>query len=508
GALLDRLLFMKGDIPDADVADMVYNLINPSCDGDYGLFLALQSCCADTVLALVELVSSKFMLLSSCLSESSFNFMMLRILSAMNTDNTPGIFVSFSKNDTGVIDAYNSLLLYAPKGVRKEIFCIKDSDGSPAIYRFIECNKPESFLAYDYFLQLLSCDEQVELIPELLSSKNEDSGCGAPALFLAMKEGRDSCIDAYSTLMEKQLMKIRERMSNDDFYHLILNIALAKGSDGISALYMGMYRNRAGAIRAYSILLGKVLVLLRGTVSYDKLARLIFELLKSRTKEGIDGLFMALKMGNTHSVAAFYLLLDKFISIKGCIEDSILAGMVFDLLMCKSGDDSTPGLFVAMQNGHHGSVDAFVELLEKFMMFRDDIPIGYFNNMLLDLVASRRSDGVSGLFVALENNFPEVVRSYISLLKLIPKDELVNVLVASDSSGRPAALLAGSSALEAYFAMLSEFPTKTIYTLHSQLSSARRSIEDMFAGDSGLEGKYKFLLDKIKELARSSRQDH
>ncbi|WP_306737874.1 ShET2/EspL2 family type III secretion system effector toxin, partial [Candidatus Ichthyocystis sparus] len=499
GALLDRLLFMKGDIPDADVADMVYNLINPSCDGDYGLFLALQSCCADTVLALVELVSSKFMLLSSCLSESSFNFMMLRILSAMNTDNTPGIFVSFSKNDTGVIDAYNSLLLYAPKGVRKEIFCIKDSDGSPAIYRFIECNKPESFLAYDYFLQLLSCDEQVELIPELLSSKNEDSGCGAPALFLAMKEGRDSCIDAYSTLMEKQLMKIRERMSNDDFANLIFNIALAKGSNGISALYMGMYRDRSGSIIAYSILLGKVLVLLRGTVPDDKIARLIFELLKSRTSDGYDGLFVTLQQGNSDVVLSFGLLLDIFVVLKGCIEDTTLVGMVFDLLMCKSGDDNIPGLFEAMKNGHHRAVEAFVELLEKFMMFKDDISTGYFNSMLLDLVASRRPDGVSGLFVALENDFPEVIKSYTSLIKLIPKDELASVLVAPNGSGVPAALLAGSNALEAYFAMVFEFPTKTIYALHSQLSSARRLIEHILAGDRDLEGKYKFLLGKIKE---------
>ncbi|WP_176696783.1 hypothetical protein, partial [Candidatus Ichthyocystis sparus] len=110
--------------------------------------------------------------------------------------------------------------------------------------------------------------------------------------------------------------------------------------------------------------------------------------------------------------------------------------------------------------------------------------------------------------VALENDFPEVVKSYISLLKLIPKDELVNVLVASDSSGRPAALLAGSNALEAYFAMVSEFTTKTIYALHSQLSSTRRSIEHILAGDSNLDGKYKLLLEKVKELARSSRQSH
>ncbi|WP_092460291.1 ShET2/EspL2 family type III secretion system effector toxin [Candidatus Ichthyocystis sparus] len=665
--LVDRLLVMRGCIPDEDMADMIYRLINPSYNGDHGLFFALANGHSDTVLALGEMISSKFMLLSGCVSERGFSFMMLRILSAMNSNNMPGIFASLLNNNVDVVEAYASLLIHASKVIRRRIFCIKDRDGSPAIYRFMECDEPESFIAYDHFLQSLSCDEQMELLPELLTSKNKD---GDPALFLAMQEERDSCIGAYSTLMEKQLMKIKERVPNDDFAGMIFGIALAKRSDGISALFMGMYRNRASAIRAYSILLDKVLVLLRGTVSDDKLsefinnlisyctpsydespllialrrgyshsvfafgllidrlmlmkdcisndklsnmifnllkartskdidglfmafqkgytdtvnafgslldkligmkghiesdalvdmtfdlltckrdsdnvsglfmamykghhktvdtfgelldkvllalkgtvpddkfARLIFKLLKARASNGVDGLFMALQEGNSNAVLSFISLLDRLLSLKGFIEDTTLVGMVFDLLMCKSCDDSIPGLFVAMKNGHHVAVDTFGKLLEKLMMFKDDISTGYFNNMLLDLVASRRSDGVSGLFVALENDFPEVVKSYISLLKLIPKDELVNVLVASDSSGRPAALLAGSNALEAYFAMVSEFTTKTIYALHSQLSSTRRSIEHILVGDSNLDGKYKLLLEKVKELARSSRQSH
>ncbi|WP_242641601.1 ShET2/EspL2 family type III secretion system effector toxin, partial [Candidatus Ichthyocystis sparus] len=274
--LVDRLLVMRGCIPDEDMADMIYKLINPSYNGDHGLFFALANGHSDTVLALGEMISSKFMLLSGCVSERGFSFMMLRILSAMNSNNMPGIFASLLNNNVDVVEAYGSLLIHASKVIRRRIFCIKDSDGSPAVYRFMECDKPESFVAYDHFLQSLSCDEQVELLPELLSSKNGD---GCPALFIAMQEGRDSCIGAYSTLMEKQLMKIKERMPNGDFADMIFGIALAKKSDGISALYIGMNMDRASAIKAYSILLDKVLVLLRGTVSDDKLSEFINNLI-------------------------------------------------------------------------------------------------------------------------------------------------------------------------------------------------------------------------------------
>ncbi|WP_176696147.1 ShET2/EspL2 family type III secretion system effector toxin [Candidatus Ichthyocystis sparus] len=601
--------------------------------------------------------------------EASFNF---STLEALSQDGISGCMIfHLMSNDIASLNireiVRSKSFSTLSSSVRREIFFAKSSEGVPALYFAMSLNQPNSVKSYNEFLEELSSDEQMELLPDLLSSKDDD---GNPALFLAMQEGLDSCIGAYSTLMEKQLMKIKERMPNNDFADMIFGIALAKKSDGMSALYIGMNMDRASAIRAYSILLDKVLVLLRGTVSDDKLselinnlisyctpshdespllialrrgysdsvfafgllidrlmsmkdcisndklssmifnllkartskdidglfmafqkgytdtvnafgslldkliamkghiesdalvdmtfdlltckrdrdnvsglfmamykghhktvdtfgelldkallalkgtvpddkfARLIFKLLKARISKGVDGLFVALQEGNSNVVLSFVSLLDRLLSLKGCIEDTTLVGMLFDLLMCKSCDDSIPGLFVAMKNGHHVAVDAFGKLLEKLMMFKDDISTGYFNNMLLDLVASRRSDGVSGLFVALENDFPEVVKSYISLLKLIPKDELVNVLVASDSSGRPAALLAGSNALEAYFAMVSEFTTKTIYALHSQLSSARRSIEHILAGDSNLDGKYKLLLEKVKELAKSSRQSH
>ncbi|WP_092411529.1 ShET2/EspL2 family type III secretion system effector toxin [Candidatus Ichthyocystis sparus] len=558
--LLDRLFVIKGDVSDTDMAYVVFKLLTPKFNtGDTGLFFALDKGHADTVIAFGGLIS-KFLLLSHSIPKAMFNSMMLEILIATESDNTPGIFTALAKNDIDVVTAYSSLLVYAPKEVRREIFCIRDSNGLPALYRLMIHNNPQSLTTYDCFLRSLSYDERIDLLPGILTSKNDN---GDPALFIAMQEGHSDCIAAYGVLIESQLTTIRDLMSPDDFANLVLDIVSAKRSDGISALIMGMYDNRVSAMEAYSGLLDKILLLLNGTISADKLADIIytlisyhppssdespiftalsrghadsvaifsllvdklvlmkgyisddklaymiFKLLKARNiSTNVDGLFMALQKGNADAVTAFGLLLDKLIGMKEYIEDVSLSDMVFDLLMCKSGNDDIPGLFVAMQDGHHEAIDAFRKLLEKTMIFKGDILSEFFNNMLLDTVISRRSDGIPGLFVALKNNFPKVIEAYGLFLTLIPKDELINVLVASDSYGIPAALFVCKEALDAYLTMISELPTDTIYALHSQLSSVRRSIEHIIVSDSNLDGGYNLLLEKVEELARSSRQGH
>ncbi|WP_242641649.1 hypothetical protein, partial [Candidatus Ichthyocystis sparus] len=172
----------------------------------------------------------------------------------------------------------------------------------------------------------------------------------------------------------------------------------------------------------------------------------------------------------------------------------------------KSGDDNIPGLFMAMQQGHHGAVDAFRKLLERAMIFKNEVFSEYFNNMILDTVMSKRLDGTSGLLLALKNNFPEVVSSYGLLINLIPEDGLVNVLVSSDSYGIPAALFAGKEALDSYLEIISNLPAKTICALYLRLNSIRMSIKHTLLSNSSFDEKYKFLLEKIKEFAINSIQ--
>ncbi|WP_092411530.1 ShET2/EspL2 family type III secretion system effector toxin [Candidatus Ichthyocystis sparus] len=556
--LMDRLLIMKGYIPDTDMAYMIFKLLmSKFVLGDTGLFYALEGGYADTVIAFGALVS-KFLLIKHSIPKTMFNSMMLDILIAMGSNNTPGIFIPLEKNDINVVAAYSSLLVYASKEVRKEIFFAKNGTGLPALSTLIAHNNPQSLATYGCFLQSLSRDEKIDLLSEMLISKDDR---GDPALFIAMQEGYNDCIAEYGVLIENQLTTIRDLMPPDDFANLVLDIVSAKRSDGISALIMGMYNNRVSAIEAYSGLLDKILLLLDGTISADKLAdiiytlisynppfydespiftvlhrghadsvaifsllvdklvlmrdyisnrklaHMIFELLKARTSTKIDGLFMALQKGNTDAVNAFGFLLDRFISsMKGYIEDVSLADMVFDLLMCKSGDDNIPGLFMAMQQGHHGAVDAFRKLLERAMIFKNEVFSEYFNNMILDTVMSKRLDGTSGLLLALKNNFPEVVSSYGLLINLIPEDGLVNVLVSSDSYGIPAALFAGKEALDSYLEIISNLPAKTICALYLRLNSIRMSIKHTLLSNSSFDEKYKFLLEKIKEFAINSIQ--
>ncbi|WP_278184349.1 ShET2/EspL2 family type III secretion system effector toxin, partial [Candidatus Ichthyocystis hellenicum] len=402
--------------------------------------------------------------------EASFNF---STLEALSQDGISGCMIfHLMSNDIASLNireiVRSKSFSTLSSSVRREIFFAKSSEGVPALYFAMSLNQPNSVKSYNEFLEELSSDEQMELLPDLLSSKDDD---GNPALFLAMQEGLDSCIGAYSTLMEKQLMKIKERMPNGDFADMIFGIALAKKSDGISALYIGMNMDRASAIKAYSILLDKVLVLLRGTVSddklsefinnlisyctpsydespllialrrgyshsvfafgllidrlmlmkdcisNDKLSNMIFNLLKARTSKDIDGLFMAFQKGYTDTVNAFGSLLDKLIGMKGHIESDALVDMTFDLLTCKRDSDNVSGLFMAMYKGHHKTVDTFGELLDKVLLaLKGTVPDDKFARLIFKLLKARASNGVDGLFMALQEGNSNVVLSFISLL--------------------------------------------------------------------------------------------
>ncbi|WP_092415007.1 ShET2/EspL2 family type III secretion system effector toxin [Candidatus Ichthyocystis sparus] len=473
--LLDMLLDMKDHVPGSDMVSMLFRLLESRSDaGVTGLLIVLQGKNDSTVNAFGDLVG-KFVLLKGSIPDAMFSSMLLSILMPRSRAGLPLIYELMSHNNSELLKSYNCFL-------------------GGFFYRCRPSRLPS-------ITNILT-----DLMSELLISKNSSNGDSA--LFAAMREGCSDSIVAYVALVRKQLTEMKFRVSSDDFINLVLNIVSAKGSDGESALFVGMRNNRASAIEAYSELLDEVLLLLRGIVSNDRISKIIFELLKARTGEGIDGLFVALQEGNSNAVLSFCSLLYRLLSIRGCIENTTLVGMVFDLLMCKSGSDSIPGLFIAMQNGHHGTVDAFVKLLEKMMMFRDDVAAGHFDSMLSCIIRSRRSDGMPGLFVALENGFPEVVKSYSLLLKLMSRNELVDVLLAFDSSGRPAALFAEGEALEVYLAVVSDLlPARDIYVLHSQLSSAKRKIEHILAVDEGLGIRYKLLLERVKELARSSRRN-
>ncbi|WP_092415293.1 hypothetical protein [Candidatus Ichthyocystis sparus] len=330
GNLLDSIFILKDSIGSEKLSSIIFRLLDyKDNQGATGLFIALQGRHTDTVIAFGELIS-KLALLRHGVPESVFNSMILCILRATaeyDSMPVPAILMLLARNYTDVIDVYSSLLIYASKEVRREIFCIKDSNGLPVIYLFVSYNDHKSLISYDYFLQALSCDEKVDLLPSILISQNNN---GDPALLIAMKEGYSDCIDAYGNLMKNQLLTIKYRMSPDDFAGLVLNIALAKGSDGTSALFMGMSNNRVGAIEAYSVLLDKVLLLLKDTISDDKLADIIYMLISYGSPLcDKSPIFVAMNNGYADSVASFGLLIDKLILMKDYISHDKISNMVF-----------------------------------------------------------------------------------------------------------------------------------------------------------------------------------
>ncbi|WP_092481356.1 ShET2/EspL2 family type III secretion system effector toxin [Candidatus Ichthyocystis sparus] len=489
---------------------------------------------------------------------ASFKFSTLSALSQYNVSACLVFHVMYDENASFCLrDMPKRVSLCMNKEIRKKVFFAKNSTGIPALYVVMEQGKAQSVKYYNFLLQALSRAEQISFLPELLSSKNK----GVPALFIAMQEGHIECIGEFGSLLESQLNLIKHIMSADSFVDTVFNLLLAKRDDGISALLIALNENNADVVEAYADLLGKVLSLLRGIVSDDKLAdiildlicypiplngetamflalykghanyvyaigflidlllamkgcivdgklaRMIYKILASTNDYSTHGLFMALQEGNSDAVLSFGCLIDKLLTMKGYITDEQLATMVFCLLMSKNGN-GTPGLLIAMKNHHCNAILAFSKLLEKMIILRDGMDSKLFNSMLLEIVSSRLPDGTPGLFIALENNLSNVIDCYSSLLAVIPEDKLVDILVASNAHGIPGALLAGEEAVESYLSIISLLPGDVIHDLYVELKRIRKLIAHIFLNDSNLDERYKILMCRIKEYKAASQVSH
>ncbi|WP_092415265.1 ShET2/EspL2 family type III secretion system effector toxin [Candidatus Ichthyocystis sparus] len=487
--------------------------------------------------------------------EADFKFSTLSALSQYDVSACMMYHIMYDGNASFCLaDILKRISSCVNKEIRRKVFFAKNSRGTSALYAAMEQGKSQSVKAYNHLLQALSIDEQIDLLPELLSYKSK----GVPALFIAMQEGNIECINEFSSLLEGQLKLIKGRMSTDSFVDTVFNLLLAKRDDGVSALLIGSCVDNADVVVSYADLLDKVLLLLKETISADrladiifdlicypmpvngetsmflalhkghdnfvcaigllidrllimrgcvadgKLARMIYKILASANNYGTHGLFMALQNGNSNAVLSFGYLMDKLLTMKGCIPDEQLATMIFYLLMSKNGNN-TPGLFIAMKNGHHNAIRAFSKLLEKITILKDGMDNKHFNSMLLEIVSSKLPDGTPGLFIALNNNLRNVIDTYSLLLNSIPEDKLVYVLVASNVQGIPGALVAGEEALEVYFSMISSLSCSAIQNLYLEFKRIRKSSAHMFLNDSNLGEKYKLLLSRLKEASRVSR---
>ncbi|WP_092411526.1 ShET2/EspL2 family type III secretion system effector toxin [Candidatus Ichthyocystis sparus] len=350
---------------------------------------------------------------------------------------------------------------------RKSIFTSKNSLGISALYIAMEQNNPSSVIAYNNFLGELSADEQVSLLPDIVKSESAD---GVPALFMAMQGGYIECISNFGLLINR-LMDIRHTMHIDNFSKILFDVLLAKRKDdnlsalsisvlmnksadailafgdlldnifilkdimdprkmsniifklldhkdenGFSALVYALKENHADAVRALGILVDRLLTM-RGCIPDDDMVSMLFRLLESES-EGMSAIFVVLLRGSSDAMLAFYELMDRLFLMKGHIPDVDMADLIFKLLIYKPKMYSS-GLLIALEKGHIDTVVAFAGLIGKVVVFlRDSVHKTRLDSMMLELLMIRERDGTSGIFILLElaESNIDIMNAYDSLL--------------------------------------------------------------------------------------------
>ncbi|ACR69900.1 hypothetical protein DBV23_13690 [Edwardsiella ictaluri] len=140
------------------------------------------------------------------------------------------------------------------------------------------------------------------------------------------------------------------------------------------------------------------------------------ELVIARRRDGTPGLLMALQNGHTDTVLAYGKLLKK-------------AGLppekTADLLLAK-GEGGASGLVQSMQNGHADTVLAYGKLLKK---------AGLSPEKTADLLLAKGAGGVSGLAQAMQNGHADTILAYGDVINAnamcFNHDKIVNLLAAN-----------------------------------------------------------------------------
>ena len=125
-------------------------------------------------------------------------------------------------------------------------------------------------------------------------------------------------------------------------------------------------------------------------------------LLAAKSERGTPGLHMALQNGHHEAISAY-------IEAIKWLQDIIEPEVIEELLAAKK-ITGTPGFYIALQCGHLKAISAYVEGIKQL---RDIIK----PEVLKELLAAKTESGVPGLFMALQNGNHEAVRAYVEGIK-------------------------------------------------------------------------------------------
>ena len=155
------------------------------------------------------------------------------------------------------------------------------------------------------------------------------------------------------------------------------------------------------------------------------------ELLAAKRIDGLPGLYMALQCGHHETVGTFLGFIRQYGHI---IEPRVL----WELLAAKRWD-GLPGLFMALQKGHHKAVSRYVEGISQL---RDMLE----TDVIKKLLAAKAEDGLPGLFIALENGHHKAVSAYFEgitqLRDSIEPEAIKELLAAKHGDGTPGLFMA------------------------------------------------------------------
>ncbi|WP_092411376.1 ShET2/EspL2 family type III secretion system effector toxin [Candidatus Ichthyocystis sparus] len=379
---------------------------------------------------------------------------------------------------------------------RREIFWGKSSEGVPALNSALGLGNHENIDAYGLLLDTMSSDEMLGFLPELLRSENVK---GTPGLFLALERGHTKSVAAYGGLLDRllnmsdkipmyniasilfsllmarrrddglpglfialqensheaviefcllldRLLTIRDELSVCELCSMIYDLLMSKRSDGASCLQIALFLDNFESVRAFGELLLRF-TNFNDSSYFGNVTRIVFKLLKAESLNYKSGLCLALSENNSNSVDAFGGLLEKFVLFRGGVSDCEFYDMLHDLLVSRS--EGTPGLFMALQNGCEDSIKAFAKLVSQFMSLSAQITRDRLLVMLHELFMPSRDDGISGLFMALQQGHGGSIVAFSDLLGQLFKLEggvisieeifslVSDILVAKNNSGRP-----------------------------------------------------------------------
>ncbi|WP_176696764.1 ShET2/EspL2 family type III secretion system effector toxin [Candidatus Ichthyocystis sparus] len=260
-----------------------------------------------------------------------------------------------------------------------------------------------------YFEKLDDLKERELMVYEYSDSNIRGSEC-LSRLETLLHDGISEC--ALFHLMESGLCSKNIIMMSEKLSLLPSGIretvVFGRSSDNVSALHVALSNNNHNSIQAYCYLLD--------SLSYDEKIRVLPRLLFANNERGESGLIVAMQEGNADSIHAFSNLLDMLLSLRGGIPASRLADNIFNLLSSRmSGSNGVTGLFMAMQDGHPSAIIAFGSLLDRLISLSDEVPTSDIANMVFAILNSGNRDA-SGLFMAMQEESASVIDAFGGLL--------------------------------------------------------------------------------------------